>query len=173
MLFRSVSARCHSFARSVTQALWVCWHASGCSLGDSVGAFACCVVEVVEYLKKFSCLLVGIDVKFCELSEQCVDETLGRCDVVAAVGCDDRESPEGFVNLTEHDWESTIFDHTGADSVGEKPGSGGEYAGGVVPGGESVGHFGAVIARGELVSPGPEVRRDRTEHRQEPLRCAR
>ncbi|CAB4930404.1 unannotated protein [freshwater metagenome] len=79
----------------------------------------------------------------------------------------------GFVNLTEHDWESTIFDHTGADSVGEKPGSGSEYAGGVVPGGESVGHFGAVIARGELVSPGPEVRRDRTEHRQEPLRCAR
>ncbi len=80
---------------------------------------------------------------------------------------------DGFVNLTEHDWESTIFDHTGADSVGEKPGSGGEYASGVVPGGESVGHFGAVIARGELVSPGPEVRRDRTEHRQEPLRCAR
>ena len=28
---------------------------------------------------------------------QCVDEALCGCDVVAAVGCDDRESPEPFV----------------------------------------------------------------------------
>ncbi len=30
---------------------WVCWFASGCSLGDSVRAFAGGVVEVVEYLE--------------------------------------------------------------------------------------------------------------------------
>ena len=52
-------------------------------------------------------------------------------------------------------------------------GSGGGYAGDVVPGGESVGHFGAAIARGELVSAGPKVRRNRAEHRyQHPRRAA-
>ena len=74
-----------------------------------------------------------------------------------------RRMSAGSVNLTEHNWESTAFGHAGADSVRGKPGSGGRYAGDVVPGGESFGHFGTVIARGELVSAGPEVRRDRAE----------
>lgn len=77
---------------------------------------------------------------------------------------------KGSVNLTERNWESTAFGHTWADPVGGTPGSGGYgYASHVVPGGESAGHFGAVIARGELVSAWPEVRRNRAEHRQEPL----
>ncbi len=92
---------------------------------------------------------------------------LGALGQVDEVACRHRL---GSVNLTERNWESTAFGRTCADHVGGTPGSdGGWYAGHVVPGGESVGHFGAVIARGELVSAWPEVRRDRTERRQEPL----
>lgn len=73
----------------------------------------------------------------------------------------------GFVNLTERDWGSTAFSQ--AVFCWWEPGSNDRYICDVVPGGESGGHFGAVIARGELVSAGPEVRGDRAEYRQKPL----
>ena len=44
--------------------------------------------------------------------------------------------------------------------------------GDVVPGGQAVGHLGAIVIGGEPMAVGPEMRGDHAEHRQEPLGCA-
>ena len=61
----------------------------------------------------------------------------------------------------------------GGSGAVEARGSGGfRRRGDVVPGGEAVGHLGAIVIGGEPMAAGPEVRRDDAEHRQEPLGCA-
>jgi len=42
----------------------------------------------------------------------------------------------------------------------------------VVPGGQAVGHLGAIVIGGEPMAAGPEMRGDHAEHRQEALGCA-
>ena len=55
----------------------------------------------------------------------------------------------------------------------EVRGSGGlRRRGDVVPGGQAVGHLGAIVIGGEPMAAGPEMRGDYAEHRQEPVGCA-
>ena len=61
----------------------------------------------------------------------------------------------------------------GGSGAVEVRGSGGfRRPGDVVPGGEAVGHLGAIVIGGEPMAAGPEMRGDHAEHRQEPLGCA-
>ena len=75
----------------------------------------------------------------------------------------------GLVNLFEVQWDSAL----GGSGAVEVRGSGGfRRPGDVVPGGEAVGHRGAIVIGGEPMAAGPEMRGDHAEHRQEPLGCA-
>jgi len=61
----------------------------------------------------------------------------------------------------------------GGSGAVEARGSGGfRRPGDVGPGGEAVGHLGAIVIGGEPMAAGPEMRGDHAEHRQEPLGCA-
>ena len=61
----------------------------------------------------------------------------------------------------------------GGSGAVEVRGSGGfRRPGDVVPGGEAVGHLGAIVIGGEPMAAGPEMRGDHAEHRQEPLGSA-
>ena len=61
----------------------------------------------------------------------------------------------------------------GGSGVVEVRGSGGlRRPGDVVPGGQAVGHLGAIVIGGEPMAAGPEMRGDHAGHRQEPLGCA-
>ena len=59
----------------------------------------------------------------------------------------------------------------GSGAVEVRSSGGFRRPGDVVPGGEAVGHLGAIVIGGEAMAAGPETRRDHAEHRQEPLGC--
>ena len=65
---------------------------------------------------------------------------------------------DALVNLFEVQWDSAL----GGSGALEVRGSGGfRRPGDVVPGGEAVGHLGAIVIGGEPMAVGPEMRRSR------------